>query len=275
MGHCDPDYVSENLVLRIDGELNLNAQASLQPTHDNPLSLADRTSAKVHDQSGGNRDKREVPPSEAAFCKDLVELMPFLNAFSLSLCKDRELAKDLAQEALANAWQGRTTFHPRSNLKAWLFTILRNLLYSHHRRAWRQVSYDERMLDIPGSEDSQYWAVLASDAVRALRALRPEQHKALMLVGLGGFGYAEGAAICGCPVGTVKSRVTRARQSALAALDGPGPLAGRRPPIGRAADELIGELQNAKAALPKRVHLGRRRFSATCIGSRPKRVADR
>ena len=64
--------------------------------------------------------------TEAAFRRDLLELIPFLRAFSRSLCGDRELADDLAQEALAKAWQSRDTFRPGSNLKAWLFTILRN-----------------------------------------------------------------------------------------------------------------------------------------------------
>ena len=72
------------------------------------------------------------------FRRDLLGLIPFLRAFSRSLCGDRELADDLAQEALAKAWQSRDTFRAGSNLKAWLFTILRNQFYSDRRRAWRQ-----------------------------------------------------------------------------------------------------------------------------------------
>ena len=76
----------------------------------------------------------EPPPSTADmdgdFRRDLLDLIPFLRAFSRSLCGDRELADDLAQEALAKAWQSRDTFRAGSNLKAWLFTILRNQFYS-------------------------------------------------------------------------------------------------------------------------------------------------
>ena len=82
----------------------------------------------------------EPPPSgdtNEDFRKDLLGLIPFLRAFSRSLCGDRELADDLAQEALAKAWQSRDTFRAGSNLKAWLFTILRNQFYSDRRRAWR------------------------------------------------------------------------------------------------------------------------------------------
>jgi RNA polymerase sigma-70 factor (ECF subfamily) len=72
---------------------------------------------------------------EAAFRMGLVKLMPVLNTFSRTLCRDRELAKDLVQETLCKAWQARASFRPGTNLKAWLFTIFRNLMYSHHRRA--------------------------------------------------------------------------------------------------------------------------------------------
>src|SRR5438105_11308614 len=85
--------------------------------------------------------QRKDPPcentDEADFRKGLVKLMPFLDSFSHTLCRDRELAKDLAQEALCKAWQARASFRAGTNLKAWVFTIFRNLLYSHHRRVWR------------------------------------------------------------------------------------------------------------------------------------------
>jgi RNA polymerase sigma-70 factor (ECF subfamily) len=174
--------------------------------------------------------------------------MPFLKSFALSLCKDVELAKDLAQETLCRAWRARMSFRPDTNFKAWLCAIFRNLLYTHHRRAWRQVPYDEAAaLNIPGPEAPQDWAAMASDAVRALNALPPKQREAVVLIGLGGLGYAEAAGICGCPEGTVKSRVTRARKAASDALEGHVKLSGPRPPISTAVSELIRELDDAMA----------------------------
>src|SRR5260370_18402352 len=86
-------------------------------------------------------EPRSIADATEDFRKDLLGLIPFLRAFSRSLCGDRELADDLAQEALAKAWQSRDTFRAGSNLKAWLFTILRNQFYSDRRRAWRQAPW--------------------------------------------------------------------------------------------------------------------------------------
>jgi RNA polymerase sigma-70 factor, ECF subfamily len=114
--------------------------------------------------------------TEQDFRRDLLELIPFLRAFSRSLCGDRELADDLAQEALAKAWQSRDTFRAGSNLKAWLFTILRNQFYSDRRRAWRQAPWDESAAErVPIARGEQTWAVQLSDTARALRGLPAEQ----------------------------------------------------------------------------------------------------
>ena len=163
--------------------------------------------------------------SDADFRSGLLELIPFLRAFSRSLCGDRELADDLAQEALAKAWQSRDTFRAGSNLKAWLFTILRNQFYSDRRRAWRQAPWDESAAErIPGAKGEQTWAADLSDTARALHGLPAEQREALILVGVGGFSYESAAGISNCAVGTVKSRVARARKALIAALDGKTPL---------------------------------------------------
>ena len=130
--------------------------------------------------------RSEPDDPDAEFRKGLLELIPFLRAFSRSLCGDRELADDLAQEALAKAWQSRDTFRAGSNLKAWLFTILRNQFYSDRRRAWRQVPWDESAAErIPGAQGEQNWAADLSDTARALHGLPAEQREALILVGCG------------------------------------------------------------------------------------------
>jgi RNA polymerase sigma-70 factor (ECF subfamily) len=178
------------------------------------------------------------------FRDGLLGLIPFLRAFSRSLCGDRETADDLAQEALAKAWQSRDTFRAGSNLKAWLFTILRNQFYSDRRRAWRQAPWDEGAAErVPAPKGEQMWAVQLSDTARALRQLPNEQREALILVGAGGFSYEDAAAICNCAIGTVKSRVARARKALSASLEGNTPPPdGPRPGGGEAGDEIMAEL---------------------------------
>jgi len=185
-----------------------------------------------------------IPNADTVFRKDLLDLIPFLRAFSRSLCGDRELADDLAQEALAKAWQSRDTFRAGSNLKAWLFTILRNQFYSDRRRAWRQAPWDDTAAErVPVARGEQMWAVQLSDTARALRNLPAEQREALILVGAGGFSYEDAARISNCAVGTVKSRVARARKALTSALEGSGPLSSEpRPAGGDATNEIMAQL---------------------------------
>ena len=180
------------------------------------------------------------------FKTELLALIPFLRAFARSLCGNPESADDLAQETLVKAWQSRDTFIPGTNLKAWLFTILRNQFYSDRRRAWRQAPWDQDSAErIPGSHDDQTWAAELSDTARALRCLSDEQREALILVGAGGFSYEDAAAICHCAVGTVKSRVARARRALINVLDGKDTLQGAaRPTGGEAAKEIMSQLDS-------------------------------
>jgi len=198
--------------------------------------------------SGTDTSSGHAPLSAAAekeFRDGLIDLLPFLRAFARSLCGNRELADDIAQEALAKAWQSRDSFRPGSNLKAWLFTILRNLYYSDRRRAWRQAPWDEAAAErIPSPRGEQTWAVELSDTARAMSNLPDEQREALILVGAGGFSYEDAARISGCAVGTVKSRVARARKALLAALDGREPFSEKRRLAGQdATHEIMAELE--------------------------------
>jgi len=182
--------------------------------------------------------------AERSFKAGLVELIPFLRAFARSLCGNPEMADDLAQETLVKAWQAREMFAPGTNLKAWLFTILRNQFYSDRRRAWRQAPWDQDAAErIPGSSGEQTWAAELSDTARALTSLSDEQREALILVGAGGFSYEDAAAICHCAVGTVKSRVARARKTLIAILEGEDPLPpSAQPAEGDAANEIMAQL---------------------------------
>ena len=190
---------------------------------------------------------------DAQFKADLLDLIPFLRAFARSLCGNQETADDLAQETLVKAWQARNMFAPGTNLKAWLFTILRNQFYSDRRRAWRQAPWDQDAAErIPGSSAEQSWAAELSDTARALSQLSDEQREALILVGAGGFSYEDAAAICHCAVGTVKSRVARARKSLLSLLEGDEPLppSAQTGDAGDAAKEILAQLDRLTPDFP-------------------------
>jgi RNA polymerase sigma-70 factor (ECF subfamily) len=152
--------------------------------------------------------------SETAFKRDLVALIPHLRAFARTLCGDAAAADDLAQDAILKAWDARASFQMGTNMKAWTFMILRNQFYSEKRRSWRQSQLDQEAAErtLVAADDPE--APVALDEMRLAMGMLPsEQREALILVGAGGFAYEEAADICGCAVGTVKSRVSRARRA--------------------------------------------------------------
>ena len=142
----------------------------------------------------------------------LISFLPNLRAFAIALCGDADRADDLVQDTMLKAWNSLDTFQEGTNLRAWLFTILRNTYFSECRRRRREVPDDDgeyvAQLCVP---PSQHGAVDAQDVLRALKELTDDQREALILVGAEGFAYEEAAEICGCAVGTIKSRVSRAR----------------------------------------------------------------
>jgi RNA polymerase sigma-70 factor (ECF subfamily) len=206
-------------------------------------------------QSGTAAAARSKGDPDAQFKADLLDLIPFLRAFARSLCGNQETADDLAQETLVKAWQARNMFAPGTNLKAWLFTILRNQFYSDRRRAWRQAPWDQDAAErIPGSSAEQSWAAELSDTARALSQLSDEQREALILVGAGGFSYEDAAAICHCAVGTVKSRVARARKSLLSLLEGNEPLPANAQDGTDAAEDILAQLDRLAPDAPNVRH---------------------
>lgn len=151
-------------------------------------------------------------------------LLPQLRAFARSLCGNREVADDLVQEAAARAWSARASFKPGTNMRAWTFTILRNTYFSDLRKQRRQS-------DIPAEATAHNWVdapqeghVHLTDVEHALARLSPERRAALLLVSMGDFSYAEAADICECPIGTLRSRVSRARRELETMLDDSLPL---------------------------------------------------
>jgi RNA polymerase sigma factor (sigma-70 family) len=167
------------------------------------------------------------PADAAAFKKELTGTIPHLRAFARGLCGRSDLADDLVQETLMRAWAARDRYTAGTSMRAWTFTILRNNYLTEMRRNRFRGDYDEtvaeRLLVTPAGQEAP---LHLADLHRALLTLAPERREALLLVGAGGFSYEEAAEICGCAVGTIKSRVGRAR-AALSAMIENGQLGGR------------------------------------------------
>jgi RNA polymerase sigma-70 factor (ECF subfamily) len=142
----------------------------------------------------------------------LIAAVPNLRHFALSLARDSSRADDLVQETLLKAWSNINRFEQGTNLNAWLFTILRNHFHSEYRKTHREVEdpegdYAARLLSLP----EQPGKIALAEMVAALERLPPEQREALVLIGFDGLSYEDTANICGVAVGTIKSRVNRAR----------------------------------------------------------------
>jgi len=154
------------------------------------------------------------------FERDLVALIPHMRAFARSLCGDAAQADDLAQDALSKALKARDSYQLGTNMKAWLFMIVRNQFYSEKRRCWRGSQLDPEVAERTLIAVDDPSAALELDEVRqALQMLPDVQREALVMVGAGGFSYEEAAAISGVAVGTIKSRVSRARNALQAILE--------------------------------------------------------
>lgn len=150
--------------------------------------------------------------SDSEFGAQLAEQAPTVRAFARTLARDVARADDLAQETLLKAWANREKFEPGSNLRAWLFTILRNSFYSSYRKSRREVAdpegeYQAKMATKPSQDD----AMAMRDFEHALSQLPDEQREALVLIAVAGLSYEEACEVVNAPVGTVKSRVNRAR----------------------------------------------------------------
>jgi RNA polymerase sigma-70 factor (ECF subfamily) len=146
------------------------------------------------------------------FKADLIAAIPSLRAFAVSLSQNADKADDLVQETLVKAWDKHESFQMGTNLKAWLFTILRNEFYSQMRKRGREVQdTDGAMTARLAVHPSQQGKLDLQDFRGALEQLPEDQREAIILIGASGFSYEEAAEICGCAVGTIKSRVSRAR----------------------------------------------------------------
>ena len=150
---------------------------------------------------------------------DLLGAIPNLRAFAVSLCGNPDRADDLVQETLVKAWSHLGSFAEGTNMPAWLFTILRNIYYSEYRKRRREVSDSEgtiagRLATAPAQNGHMDFL----DFREALQKLPADQREALVLIGASGMSYEEAASICNCAIGTMKSRVNRARNRLIELL---------------------------------------------------------
>ncbi|MHA6288179.1 sigma-70 family RNA polymerase sigma factor [Maricaulis sp. CAU 1757] len=176
----------------------------------------------------------------------LRDMIPHMRAFARGLTGDASAADDLAQDAMLRAWDRREQFAANTNFRAWVLTIVRNQFYSDKRRSWRQVQLDEEKAKrtLPSAMDLNGIMEL-DDVRRALKQLSEDHREALLLVGAGGYSYQEAADICGCAVGTIKSRVNRARSTLAEILvNGPDDASGDDGVAALdAADEIIAQVE--------------------------------
>jgi RNA polymerase sigma-70 factor (ECF subfamily) len=199
------------------------------------------------------------------FRNGLLDNLPHLRAFARMIARDHTLAEDLVQDTVTQALAKQNQFQPGTNLKAWLIIILRNRFFNEMRRSSRKSEiHVEQLGDIAAIDGGQEVNIELRDFNRAFRTLPPAQREALTLVGASGFSYEEAAAIAGCPIGTMKSRVSRARLDLQQALDG------RAPPAGRTAPDTAGRVP---AADPQ--ESGRARRSGAGAVSTPGRASHR
>lgn len=171
-------------------------------------------------------DSQDVePPSPAVaqtseVTRSVAALIPALRGFARSLTRDPTEADDLLQETLTRALANLHQFTPGTNLKAWLFAILRNTHISIAKKRGRERSLLSGVeAEDVGMAPPQPW-IAATGALRAaLAALPADQRDVVVLIGGFGLSYDECAEVCGCAIGTIKSRLNRARSKLAEALD--------------------------------------------------------
>lgn len=151
--------------------------------------------------------------------REIAALIPALRAFARTFARNPYDADDLVQETLAKGIANAHRFQPGTSLKSWLFTILRNTFYTSIRITNREhpgaaACASEGCFDLPG----QLWSVRGLEVREALERLPHDQREVLVMIGVLGVSYEEAAEICGCAVGTIKSRLNRARNRMLVHL---------------------------------------------------------
>ena len=175
---------------------------------------------------------------EVQFRRSLIALMPYAKGFARTLLNPKgqyhSLYEDFVQQAFLKAWENRDGFEPGSNLKAWLFTIIRNAIVSYHRRHWRELISDQAQdPQAPSDRSNPERAVATKQSIARFAHLKKEHRDALSDLAWDGLTYEESAKRRGVPTGTIKSRVARARQVLTELIEGDELYYGRRSvPVG-------------------------------------------
>ena len=181
-------------------------------------SSLEHSSTVFQSTSAASRIVGALPSDD--FGNDLIAEIKPLRAFAISLSGSVSASDDLVQETLLRAWSKSDQFGAGTNLGAWLLTILRNVFYSSCRKRAREVQDGDGVyagrLAVPGNQEGH---VDLQDFRRALAKLPTDQREVLILVGASGHSYKEAAAICQVEIGTVKSRLNRARLKLSELLD--------------------------------------------------------
>lgn len=197
------------------------------------------------------------------FATAVAALRPYLFKRAMYLARERELAEDLAQSVVIKALTAENLFEPGTNLKGWMTTILQNEYYSHCRRSWRSTPLSDLAAEnLPAPVGEQETSADLRNVACAMGALPESQRRALIAVGFLGYSYAEAAILFRCSIGTIKSRVSRARMALLDTLKRQTP--GNRRHLRQIGDEVAallavvdGTRAAAEARLPKRASLKR------------------
>lgn len=155
-----------------------------------------------------------------SYREELISHLPALRAFAISLTKSRSTADDAVQDAVLKALTNFDKYEPGTNMRAWLFTILRNTYYSSRRKYHRETGDPDLVLTKGMSVKPDHDGRLQfNDFMKAFNQLPDDQREVLILVGASGFSYSEVAEMTGVAIGTVKSRINRARARIAELLD--------------------------------------------------------
>ncbi|MBM3605135.1 MAG: sigma-70 family RNA polymerase sigma factor [Alphaproteobacteria bacterium] len=153
---------------------------------------------------------------------DLIDHVRALRAYGQSLCGNPTEAEDLVQETLVRAIEHADSYKPGTYMRAWLFTIMRNRFYTNRKKAAREPTGSADCVSIgPSSPATQEWHIRGTELWRALDQMPTHYREAIVLVGVIGESYIDAAEILGCDIGTVKSRISRARGLLRKAIDPP------------------------------------------------------
>jgi len=150
---------------------------------------------------------------------EIVDLIPALRAFARTFYRETTEADDLVQETLTRALASLHQFRPGTSMKSWLFTIMRNAFYTRIKVETREAPGAAECVSLrPASDATQEWSARGREIARAIQRLPEQQREVLVLIGVLGVSYDEAAGICGCAMGTIKSRLNRARLRLLEEL---------------------------------------------------------